>query len=80
MLFPQGSSFLKINLGDKTEAAILDLLLDGTKDTLIGINNVGVPANTLQISQLTFTTGMAYVIISPRGAAVNVIPSGMIQE
>jgi hypothetical protein len=74
-MFPRGSRFLKINTNDKTESAILDKLLDGNNEDMIGINGVGVPANSLQITHLSFAGNIAFVIISPKGAEEVIIPS-----
>lgn len=70
MNFPKGSRFLKLNLTEKKEAQVLDLLLDGNDSTPLNINDVAIPANELEITQLTFNTNMAFVVISPRKVKV----------
>lgn len=74
-MFPRGSRFLKINTNDKTEAAVLDQLLDGASDAIIPINGVQVPAASLQITYLTFVGNIAFIVISPKGAAEAPIPT-----
>ena len=66
MHFPKGSRYLKITLNEKKESQVLDLLLDGNDPTPININDVAIPANELEITQLTFSTSIAFVVISPR--------------
>lgn len=64
-MFPKRSKFIKINTNDKVESAILDKLLDGTSDELIGLDGVGVPVNELEIKYLTVSGNIVFVIVSP---------------
>jgi TRAP-type uncharacterized transport system substrate-binding protein len=73
-MFPRGSKFLRINTNDKAEAQVLDQLLDGSIDSMIPINGAPVPASALQITHLTFAGNIAFVVISPKGAADVRIP------
>lgn len=64
--FPKGSRFIKINTNDKGESPILDLLLDGADSTMIGLNGVQIPANSLEVTHLSFSGNIAFVVVSPR--------------
>ena len=75
MIYPNGSRFIRVNTNDKGEAIVLDQLLDGTDHTPIGINGAQVDPTTLQITHITFTAGIAFVIVSPRGAIAAEIPT-----
>lgn len=70
MNFPKGSRFIKFNLNETKEAQILDLLLDGNDPTPININEVAIPANTLEVTQLTFNTNLAFAVVSPRNVKI----------
>jgi hypothetical protein len=74
-MFPRGSRFLKINTNEKAEASVLDQLLDGTSDAIIPINGAEIPASSLQITYLTFVGNIAFIVISPKGAADAPIPA-----
>ena len=69
--FPKGSRFIKINTNDKGESPILDLLLDGADNTEIGLNGVQIPANSLEVTHLSFSGNIAFVVVSPRTAVVS---------
>lgn len=73
-MFPRGSRFLRININDKTEAAVLDQLLDGSAENLIPINGAPVPASSLEITYLSINNNIAFVVISPKGAIAPHIP------
>lgn len=62
--FAKNSQFLKINVNDKQEANVLDLLLKG--EGVISINNEDVDINTISITYIQFVNNIAYVILSPR--------------
>jgi hypothetical protein len=64
-MFPRGSRFVRLNTNDKTEASILDRLLDGNSDDMIPLAGLSFFYNQVQVTHITFSNNMAYVVLSP---------------
>ena len=69
-MFPTGSRFLRLNTNDKTEASVLDQLLDGNSDAPVPIAGFAFTYQQIQVSHITFSNNIAYLVLSPKKVEV----------